>query len=123
VNLVRAATIRFIGLMGKLDDIVVHIRGSGLRTKEFIDKAQRMIPLDNRTRWNSWYYMIIVALELEMHIDFYVRNQEDLVEDALNRADWVCFVRYEYFSSTSKILFLRMKETLRLLDILYPQCC
>jgi hypothetical protein len=48
--------------------------------KEFVDKAQRMIPLDNRTWWNSWYYMIMVALELEMHIDFYVRNQEDLVE-------------------------------------------
>jgi hypothetical protein len=87
-NLVRAATIRFIGPMGKLHNIVVHIRGSGLRTKEFIDKAQRMVPLGNRTRWNSRYYMITIALELEMHIDSYVRKQEDLKEDALNRADW-----------------------------------
>lgn len=87
-DLVRASTIRFIGPMGKLHNIVVHIRGSGLRTKEFIDKAHRIIPLDNRTRWNSWYHMIMIALELEMHVDFYVKNQPDLKEDTLERADW-----------------------------------
>jgi hypothetical protein len=87
-NLVRAAQIRFIGPMGKLHNIVVHIRGSGIRTKEFLDKAFKMIPLDNRTRWNSWYYMIMVALELEMHVDFYVKNQPDLHEDTLTRQDW-----------------------------------
>ncbi len=64
--------------MGKLPNIVVNIRGSGLRTKEFVDKAHRIIPLDNRTRWNNWYYMSMIALELEMHVDFYVKNQPDL---------------------------------------------
>jgi hypothetical protein len=53
VDVVRRNTVRTIGPMGKLHNIVVFIRGSGIRTKEFVSQAHRMIPLDNRTRWNS----------------------------------------------------------------------
>ncbi len=51
---IEAQRVRFrlLGPLGKLHNIVVHIRGSALRTKEWIDLAKRMLPLDNRIRWN-----------------------------------------------------------------------
>ena len=39
-----------MGVLGKLHNIVVHIRASPLRTQQFIDIADKMVPLDNRTR-------------------------------------------------------------------------
>ncbi len=44
---------RFFGPLGKLYNIIVDIRSSGNRIAEFLALATRMIPLDNRTRWNS----------------------------------------------------------------------
>lgn len=46
--------------------------------------------MDNETRWNSWYRMIIVGLQLRAAITQY---QEDFYsefdhEDLLNPADW-----------------------------------
>jgi hypothetical protein len=41
------------GVLGKLHNVVVHIRASPGRTKQFEQRAGRRIPLDNRTRWNS----------------------------------------------------------------------
>jgi len=51
----KRVTFRTMGPLGKLHNIVIHIRGSSGRTKEFEDLAGRIIPLNNRTRWNSWY--------------------------------------------------------------------
>ena len=49
----------------------------------------RMIPLDNRTRWNSWYNMLVIVLEKRSEIEKYIRNHElDLEEDELTPADW-----------------------------------
>ena len=63
----RANSIRTrMGVMGKVHNIVVHIRSSPQRTAEFKRDAQRTIPLDNRTRWNSWYTMIKVLLQTEV---------------------------------------------------------
>ncbi|OXV05614.1 hypothetical protein Egran_06618, partial [Elaphomyces granulatus] len=61
----RRSTVRGIGSLGKLHNIVTFIRGSPGRTKRFKKVAGRMIPLDNRTRWNSWYTMVQVALDHE----------------------------------------------------------
>ena len=52
-----------MGVMGKLHNIVVHIQGSANRMQWFINIAGRRIPLDNRTRWNSWNLMLSTALE------------------------------------------------------------
>jgi hypothetical protein len=49
----KRATFRIIGLFGKLHNIIVYIRSSANRTKEFENLIGRMIPLNNRTKWNS----------------------------------------------------------------------
>ena len=46
----RRATFRAMGPLGKLHNIVVHIRGSSARTKVFKNLAGRMVPLNNRIR-------------------------------------------------------------------------
>ncbi len=63
----RANSIRIrIGVMGKIHNIVIHIRASPNRTNEFEAIAGKSIPLDNRTRWNSWFRMLNVTLETKV---------------------------------------------------------
>jgi len=45
--------------------------------KEFKDLARRLIPLDNHTRWNSWYQMLHVALQYESAADSYIKKYFD----------------------------------------------
>jgi len=82
-------TFRRMGVLGKLHNIVVHIRSSAARTKLFVSYAGRRIPLDNRTRWNSWYHMLTVALKHRVAVDKYVEeNLSMLQKDCLNPQDW-----------------------------------
>jgi hypothetical protein len=74
--------------LGKLHNIIIHIRGSAIRTKSFTDEAGERIPLDNRTRRNSWYNMLERSLKHEKSIDFYLKNQPDLKLDLLKAKDW-----------------------------------
>jgi hypothetical protein len=80
---------RLMGPLGKMHNIVVHIRGSTARIADFLELAGRLIPLDNRTRWNSWYQMLLVALALRAAIEKYCQTYEsDLEEDELTPEDW-----------------------------------
>jgi hAT family C-terminal dimerisation region len=74
--------------LGKLHNIVVHIRSSASRTKQFVKEAGGRIPLDNRTRWNSWHAMLEQALNFEKSIDYYLKTQPDLNLDILKPKDW-----------------------------------
>ena len=48
-----------------------------------------MIPMDNRTRWNSWYNMLLVLLELKGMVVKYCEDYEsELEEDLLSYRDW-----------------------------------
>ena len=83
-------TYREIGPLGKVYNVVVHIRSSNARYNGFVATALRALPMDNDTRWNSWYDMILVALKLK---DAITNFQEQFVEefdeeDILNAADW-----------------------------------
>jgi hypothetical protein len=49
----RRVKFRLMGPLGKMHNIVVHIRSSTTYIAEFIELVGRRIPLDNRTRWNS----------------------------------------------------------------------
>jgi hypothetical protein len=64
---------RLLGPLGKLHNIIVHIRGSPSRTAEFLHLASRMIPFDNHTRWNSWYLSLVVAEDHIASIDTYTK--------------------------------------------------
>jgi hypothetical protein len=65
---------RLLGPLGKLYNIIVDIRSSTNRTAEFVALAIRMVPLDNRTRWNSWYNSLVVANKLAAAIDTYTKD-------------------------------------------------
>jgi hypothetical protein len=105
-DVVQQKEIRKIGPLGKLHNIVVHIRSSAPRTKEFTTGAHKMIPLDNRTRWNSWYMMISAAIRLEKEVDFYTKNQPDLKSDTLEQGDWELLRTMADFLKTFKDITL-----------------
>lgn len=90
----RSKNIRNImGPMGKLHNHVTHIRSSANRTTWFVERAGRMIPLDNRTRWNSWFNMLNVALEdnIKAILQLYVEHYDDKFskDDLLSTAEWI----------------------------------
>jgi hypothetical protein len=91
------------GPMGKLHNIVTHIRRSPQRMAAFlklqsqtsIDNATGLVQLqavaDNATRWNSAYSMLDRAIRLQIYLDMYVSPAEsglDLQEDALSTSEW-----------------------------------
>jgi hypothetical protein len=60
----RGKNIRNImGLMGKLYNYIVYIYSLANHTKWFIERAGKIVPFNNYTRWNSWFLMLYVALE------------------------------------------------------------
>jgi hypothetical protein len=68
---------------------VVHIRGSFARTARFKELAGRIILIDNRTRWNSWYEMFFIFLNLRSAVKKYCSDYEDELEkDILNFVNW-----------------------------------
>ena len=72
-----------------MHNIVIYIRSSTARIAKFLELASRMIPLNNRTRWNSWDLMLAVALELWLAIEKYCQNHEsELEDDELTLEDW-----------------------------------
>jgi hypothetical protein len=50
---------------------VVYIRGLAGRTEEFRELIGRIILIDNRTRWNSWFNILIVLLNLRPIVEKY----------------------------------------------------
>jgi hypothetical protein len=75
------AKFRLLGPLGKGHNIVVYIRGSAGRTAQFVKLTGRLVPMDNRTRWNSWYKMLDVLLLLRPHIKAYCLAYEEELED------------------------------------------
>ena len=75
--------------MGKLHNITIYIRNSELHYNAFVTQAGRSIPLDNDTRWNSWFIMLDVSLNLRAHVNAFVEaNYRSLEKDFLTPADW-----------------------------------
>src|SRR5438552_12691246 len=78
-----------MGPLSQLHNIIVHIRGSTTRINEFLELAKRMVLLDNRTRWNSWYLMLTIALKKAAAIDTYAKTHLTTLEaDYLTPKDW-----------------------------------
>jgi hypothetical protein len=85
----RKVQFRLLGPLGKVHNIVVYIRSSLNRIAEWKELGGRMIPMDNRTRWNSWFVMLEVLLNLEPYITKYCIDHGDkLEEDILTYQEW-----------------------------------
>ena len=67
----------------------MNIHSSADHTTEFLKLADRMISLDNYTRWNSWYLLLVVADKHASFIDMYVKNYfDELFKDYFTLSDW-----------------------------------
>ncbi len=85
---IRKARFRLLGFFGKGHNIVVHIDGSSARTDVFRKLAGRLILMDNRTRWNSWYKMLLVLLLLKGKVEDYCEKyKNEFKKDLLSRKD------------------------------------
>jgi hypothetical protein len=87
----------YIGSIGKLHNIVHHIRMTPQRRDIFYSEQAASIQLspefmvvaDNATRWNSTYHMVKSALILRERIDGYIRLVgKDLAAHALSDDEW-----------------------------------
>jgi hypothetical protein len=115
-----------IGPLGKLHVIVAHMRASELRYDEFHSAAGRMIPMDNDTRWNSWYAMSEVACALEGHVDTFVKNhRKEIGKYALTPDDWdtlreinIFLKPFEKVTSRTQGDLDSIEKTLATMDIL-----
>jgi hypothetical protein len=50
---ITKAKFKFLELFSQEYNIVIYIYGSNIRTDYFKKLIKRMIPIDNRTRWNN----------------------------------------------------------------------
>ncbi len=92
------AKFRLLGLFGQGYNIVVYIRGSSARTDYFRKLVERMILMDNRTRWNSWYNMFLILLKLKGMVEKYCEDYEsEFEEDLLFYIDWKKFCTIKDF--------------------------
>ena len=114
--------------MGKLHNYVVHIRTSANHMTWFIECAGKMIPLDNHTRWNSWFLMLCVAPEdkvkagLQLYVEYY---EDDLKDDILSTSKWIhlCMIHDFLQSFHEATLFLQgdcmtLERVLESVDVL-----
>ena len=89
---VSAAEWRKLGALGMLHNLIIYIRSSDQLYQSFLRQAGRMIPRDNKTRWNSWYLMIHVALslrgEVNNFIDAQIKAEPSLLVDYLLPNHW-----------------------------------
>jgi hypothetical protein len=86
---VAARKWRNFGVLGQLHNLVVFSRSSTLRFSDFNQRIGRVIPLDDGTRWNSWYTMISAALDKKKELTGWINDNCDLFpNDALSHANW-----------------------------------
>ncbi len=83
---IRKARFRLLKSFNKEYNIVVYIGGSSARTNVFRKLVGRLIPIDNRMRWNSWYEMLLILLLLKKKVEDYCEKyKSEFEEDLLSR--------------------------------------
>ena len=60
---------------------MVYIHGLAGRTEEFRTLTGRLILMDNHTRWNSWFNMLVVLLNLRPVVEKYCQDHKDKLKD------------------------------------------
>jgi hypothetical protein len=93
-----AAEWRQMGPLGKLHNLIMAIRASTQRYNQFKALAGRMIPRDNDTRWNSWFFMLDISLKKRKEIISFVDEFFNEIElDYLYPNDWSILREYHSF--------------------------
>jgi hypothetical protein len=65
---------QLLSVLSKLHNIIVDTYSSANRTQEFLALCLRIIPLNNCTKWNSWYLCLFVATKYKGAIDQYTKD-------------------------------------------------
>ena len=82
------------GPLGKLHNIVVYIQASIQWEQKFWELSSgSRLTRDNDTRWNSWFSILTVAINLQEAIDEYCQEFKaelsvDHTDDILSNTDW-----------------------------------
>jgi hypothetical protein len=71
---IKKTKFRFLKFFDKIYNIVIHIRNSDDRADYFKKLIKKMILINNRTRWNSWYNIFQILFEQKIHINKYYKN-------------------------------------------------
>jgi hypothetical protein len=82
---------RQIGALGKLHNLAVHIRSSEQRYNWFYELAGVALGLDNDTRWNSWYLMLLTALKPKVRnalLQYIDKYYDEVKNDYLSPEEW-----------------------------------
>ena len=101
-----------MGVMGKVHNIVVNIRASPNRTTEFKRLAGRSIPLNNRTRWNSWYIMLDVALQTEVLNAIRNYTEIHINRGTFDKKDELSFSNISFYRTIKSFLYIFYRATL-----------
>ena len=78
-----------MGPLRKLYNIIIHIRSSANYIKEFKALVRRLILLNNQTRQNSWYLMLLIVIKKAGAINTYLKNNFAIFKkDYLSLSGW-----------------------------------
>jgi hypothetical protein len=85
-----ATKFRLLGPLGKLHNIITYSRSTAALQLKFKELTNgRLVPLDNRTRWNSWHACLLVALLFMGAVDTFAKAHfEKLEKDYINPREW-----------------------------------
>lgn len=84
----KSNTFRKLSVLGKLYNITVYTHSLAGYIREFKSLIGRRIPLNNCTRWNSWYFILSVVIKKESTLNTYTkRNLNTLKKDYLSLKD------------------------------------
>lgn len=80
---------RRLGPLGKVHNTAIHMRDSDYRWNLFKRHAGRVLALENDTRWNSWFILLDMVLDLQERVEWYQKRYYDsLHEDYLTPEEW-----------------------------------
>jgi hypothetical protein len=120
------AKFRLLRLLSQRHNIVIYIRKLSARTNYFKKLVKKIILINNRTRWNSWYNMFFILFKLKEIVKQYYKDYESkLKENILSYIDWKKLRTIkDFLVSFSRVTFIIKRDsvsinrTLFIMDVL-----